>query len=311
MTAATNPRDTLRLSATAHGANYLPEYYARERGLFAQVGLDVPDRPCDPWTGVLDDLESGAADVALGGLWVPAMYAGSSRRLVAFAQVNARFPMVVLTHEPVPGFDWSWLSHKTVLVPGIGGTAPYEFTAGLIREARVELVGTRFSRDLGGGMLSDLWRAGLGDAFVTDLLTAGALVDAGHGHVAIRLAEVGGVMPNSVYYVKAERLEELRERLIRFTGALGSAMSTLARGAQTDDAVALAEDHWPGLAPGVVAGVVREFVANGTWATSVIDEVAAARWIRILGEAGLLLGNVRPSDILDPSIAEAAVQAHA
>jgi NitT/TauT family transport system substrate-binding protein len=239
------------------------------------------------------------------------MYAGSSRRLVAFAQVNARFPMVVLTREPVANFDWHWLSHKTVLVPGIGGTAPYEFTAGLIREAGVELVGTRFSRDLSGGMLSELWRSGLGDAFVCDLLTAATLVEAGHGHVTVRIAEAGGVMPNSVYYVNAERLDELREPLTRFTAALGSAMSTLSAGQATEDAIALAEAHWPDRVPGVVAGVVREFVANGTWSSHVIDETAAARWIRILREAGLLLGDIRPSDIVDPSIAEAAVQAHA
>jgi NitT/TauT family transport system substrate-binding protein len=308
---ATTTADTLRISATAHGANYLPEYFARERGLFADANLDVPYKPCDPWTDVLDDLESGEADIVLGGLWVPAMYAGSSRELVAIGQLNARFPMVVLTREPISDFDWSALSHKTVLVPGAGGTAPYEFTAGVIREAGVELVGTRFVRDLSGGMLSELWRAGLGDAFVADLLTATTLTHSDSGHVALRLAERGGVMPNSVYYVKRERLEELREPLTRFMGAIGSAMATLASGEQTADAVELAASHWPDLPLPVLETVVEDFITNGTWSSSVVDVEACARWIRILSEAGLLLGNVDPADISDPSIAQAAVNAHA
>src|SRR5215210_707443 len=72
--------DTLNISATANGLNYLPEYLAEATGLFRDAGLAVKARACDPWTGVLDDLESGAADLALGGLWVPGMYAGTPPR---------------------------------------------------------------------------------------------------------------------------------------------------------------------------------------------------------------------------------------
>jgi NitT/TauT family transport system substrate-binding protein len=158
-------------------------------------------------------------------------------------------------------------------------------------------------------MLSELWRAGLGDAFVTDLLTAATLTHDGLGHVALRLAERGGVMPNSVYYVQRERLEELREPLTRFMGAIGSAMAILSSGEQTRDAVELAGAHWPELPLPVLETVVREFITNGTWSSSVVSAEACSRWIRILGEAGLLLGNVEPTDISDPSIAQAAVTA--
>jgi NitT/TauT family transport system substrate-binding protein len=236
------------------------------------------------------------------------MYAGSSRKLLAIGQLNARFPMVVLTREPVEHFAWGWLSHKTVLVPGIGGTAPYEFTAGLIREAGVELVGTRFSRDLSGGMLTDLWRAGLGDAFVTDLLTAATLVHEGAGHVSARLAQLGGVMPNSVYYIKPERLEELREPLERLMGAIGSAMAILTSGDGLTDAVNLAAEHWPDTPRDVIHQVVAELATNGTWSSHAVDADSATRWIRILDEAGLLLGPVDATDISDTSITDAAVQ---
>ena len=41
-----------------------------------------------PWLGTI---LAGEADIVLGGLWVPAMYAGRGRTLVSVGQVNARF----------------------------------------------------------------------------------------------------------------------------------------------------------------------------------------------------------------------------
>lgn len=94
------PMGTLAVSATAHGVNYLPEYLARAHGIFASYDLDVPYRPRNPWDGVMHDLADGSADVALGGLWVPAMYAGNGRNFVAVAQLNDRFPMAIVTRRP-------------------------------------------------------------------------------------------------------------------------------------------------------------------------------------------------------------------
>ncbi|HEX4251521.1 MAG TPA: hypothetical protein VH008_26910 [Pseudonocardia sp.] len=81
--------DELAISATANGLDYLPEYLAETTGLFRDAGLAVTSRDRDPWTGVLDDLDSGAADIALGGLWVPGMYAGSERKLTVYVLLGA------------------------------------------------------------------------------------------------------------------------------------------------------------------------------------------------------------------------------
>ena len=129
--------DKLSISATANGLNYLPEYLADQEGLFHDAGLDVTAVACDPWTGVLDDLESGRADIALGGLWVPAMYAGSERELSVVCQLNHQFPMAIAVRNgshASDDFSLEDLLGKVVLAPGAGGSAPYEFTAlGVIR----------------------------------------------------------------------------------------------------------------------------------------------------------------------------------
>ena len=150
------------VSATSHWPNYLPEYIAVANGYFADEGLEFSRDAPDDWTGVLRSLADGSAQAVLGGLWVPAMYHGRGHHFVAFAQLNARNPKAIVTREPQPGFQLSDLEGKLVLAPGAGGTAPYMHTAGLIRQAGIDLSAVRFIRDLSGQTLSDLFAGGLG-----------------------------------------------------------------------------------------------------------------------------------------------------
>jgi NitT/TauT family transport system substrate-binding protein len=289
----------LAISATAHGLNYLPEYHASCSGLFGQLGLEVTAQPRDPWTGVLDDLASEAADVALGGLWVPAMYAGKARDLVVVGQLNARFPMVLVTRAPVADFDWAWMTGRTVLVPGAGGTAPYEFTAGLMRQAAVPPAGTRFVRDLSSDMLTELFVNGLGDAILLDLLSATRLEERGAGHMTCRLAEVGGPMPNSVYYVRRDRLGPLHDRLVVFLTGVGTAMSQLTSGAVPVEGLLARE--WPGIEVGVLRLAAHELMANGTWSSTRVDPAACARWVAMLRTAGAVDRDIAYEELVDNS----------
>ena len=72
----------------------------------------------DPWTGVLDDLDSGAADLALGGLWVPGMYAGTTRELTVVCQLNHAFPMTIVAPGRSRRLTLADLRGKVVLAPG-------------------------------------------------------------------------------------------------------------------------------------------------------------------------------------------------
>jgi NitT/TauT family transport system substrate-binding protein len=296
--------DRLAISATAHGVNYLPEYHARARGWFDELDLTVAAQPRNPWTGVLDDLADGSADLALGGIWAPAMYAGMGRDLVTVGQLNARFPMAVVTREHVESFDWSWLRGRTVLVPGAGGTAPYTFTAGLMLEAGEDPAATCFGRDLSSDMLVELFTHGLGDAIVLDLLTAHTLQRAGLGFVSCRLADVGGPMPNSVYYARRDRLEDLHDRLVRFLAAIRHAMIDLTSSTVQPSDVLAAE--WPDADGETLRDVTAELIANGTWAGIRVDPDASDRWVAILRDAGLVVGDVPYDQLVDTSAVDQA-----
>jgi NitT/TauT family transport system substrate-binding protein len=296
--------DTLRISATGHGLNYLPEYVAAHSGAFARLGLQVDARVCDPWTGVLDDLADGSADLALGGIWGPAMYAGMTRNLISTGQLNGRFPMALITRMPVEGFDWNWMQGRTVLVPGAGGTAPYEFTAGLMREAGVDPAGTRFVRDLSASMLTELFECGLGDAIVTDLLGGTTLAHKGVGHLTCRLADAGGPMPNSVYYGRRDRLGDLADRLVRFLTGIRLAMAKLTSGNLDVTEVLAAE--WPEADPTVLSDGAAELMSNGTWSGIRVDPDACGRWVGMLRTAGLITRDLAYEDLVDNSAVDEA-----
>lgn len=294
---------TLTISATAHGQNYLPQYYADHLGLFADRGLQVDATARDPWTGVLDDLDSGAADVALGGLWVPAMYWGTSRELTVFAQVNHQFPKALVTRTPQPDFTWSDLVGRTVLAPGIGGSAPYAFTAGLIREADVDPASITFLRDLSTPMFVELFEAGLGDAIVLDLTTAEALQARGTGFIADDYTQSGGIGPNSVYYCRSDRFHELSDRLVDFVAALQESM-TLLGSVTVAEVEGVLVDHWPTMPLPVLAASCTRMLESQTWDTVRIDADASDRWMRILHEEKMIRTAPSFAELVDSSIVD-------
>jgi NitT/TauT family transport system substrate-binding protein len=238
------------------------------------------------------------------------MYAGNGRNFVAVCQLNDRFPMTLVTREPVSDFTWSWLEGKTVLAPGQGGTAPAEFTRGLMREAGVDPAKTRFAHDLSTAMLRELFEHGLADAFIVDLGTATQLVAAGHGHISYQHALSGGRMPNSVYYVLRERLEELAPRLVPFVASIDQAMAALCSGT-AGDLTQIFEKEWPDEDARLTRAVTDQLAANGTWATVKIDPAACERWTGILHRAGLTREHVRYDEIVDNTAIEAAGVGHA
>jgi ABC-type nitrate/sulfonate/bicarbonate transport system substrate-binding protein len=291
----------LNISATAHALNYLPQYYADHVGVFSDHRLTVGATARDPWTGVLDDLDSGVADVALGGLWVPAMYHAGPRKLTVFAQVNHQFPKALVTRATLPDFSWADLVGRTVLAPGIGGSAPYAFTAGLIREAGVDPTSISFLRDLSTPMYVEMFAAGLGDAIVTDLVTAEALQRNGTGYIAADYTVTGGLGPNSVYYCRTDRFEELTERLVRFVSALQESMQLL-KSVGVTDLAPLMRDHWPTVSLPTLSAACGRMLLSQTWATPAIDADATDRWTGILYAERMVAAQPRFDDLVNTAV---------
>ncbi len=190
-----------------------------------------------------------------------------------------------------------------MLAPGIGGSAPYAFTAGLIRESGVDPTSITFLRDLSTPMFVELFEAGLGDAIVLDHTNAEAMQHNRTGFIANDYAATGGLGPNSVYYCRTDRLEELSERLVRFTSALDESMQLL-KSVTVAELRPVLDAHWPTLPAQVLQNACERMLNSQTWDTTRIDQSATERWMRILFEERMLRSVPAFADVVDTTIVD-------
>jgi hypothetical protein len=105
-------------------------------------------------------------------------------------------------------------------------------------------------------------------------------------------------MPNSVYYVLRERLDELTPALVPFVRSIGQAMHQLREGIVVD-LPGLFTAEWPGADPSTLLTATELLVKHGVWDTPRVDRAALERWTAILHTAGLTVTHVKYDDIID------------
>ncbi|TNB46240.1 ABC transporter substrate-binding protein [Martelella lutilitoris] len=268
---------TFHISATGHSLNYLPEYVAVDQGFFEEEGLRVTAEVPSPWDRVLDDIGSGKAEAALGGIWVPSMFHGRGKRYVPFAQVAARAPLAIVGRERPAEFEWAALAGRTIAMKGSNGASVGLFIKMLLRENGVDPRAVDFVQDLDGRMLTDLFTGGMGDYLVIDFPSAVTLETAGGGHVVQPLPVTGGNVPWSVYYSEGEPDDERRDTHARFVRALGRGMNWILDHEAEDYRDFLAAT-FPKFAPDLMVNLTNVYRANGMWTTPRIDSDAYRRW---------------------------------
>lgn len=291
--------DKFHISSTGHAVNYFPEYLARELGYYADVKLEVKADVPQMWTRVLDDLNTGTAQAALGGIWVPSMYHSRVRDYYAFAQISARCPLALITRDPIESFEWRCLEDKIILVPGGNGASPFLFFDGLLKRAGFDLSRVKFVHDLSSPMLSELFAGGMGDTLVADPVTAALLVRKGIGYHAASLAEIGGAIPWSVYYTLPEVIERDDNLVGRFTSAIQRA-TTWIREHKAEDAREVVRKYWPTTDTDLIITIIDFFRANGMWAETVqIEPQPLNGWQEIIADAGLVDRPLRYDEVID------------
>jgi NitT/TauT family transport system substrate-binding protein len=280
-----------RISATGHSLNYLPEYVAGRQGFFADEGLAVSATVPSPWDQVLSDIGSGAADAALGGIWVPSMYLGRANRYTPFAQVSARAPLAIVGREPADAFSWQAMPGKVVAMKGSNGASVGLFTKLVLREQGIDPGSVGFVQDLDGKMLSELFAGGMCDYLVVDYPSAVAFEARGAGYVVAPLAVVGGNVPWSVYYAEGEADAVRLETQSRFVRALGRAMDWIVARDAAEYGDFLAKT-FPRFERDLLVRLANVYRENGMWTTPLIDRQAYARW-----QGGIAAGHLTAAPI--------------
>ncbi len=286
------------VSATGHSVNYLPEYVAGWQGFFADEGLEVTASVPSPWDRVLGDIDSGVAQAALGGIWVPSMYFGRAERYTPFAQVSARAPLAVVGRETAAAFAWSNLPGKTMSMKGSNGASFGMFIKLLLREHGIDSDAVNFIQDLDGAMLAKLFRGGMADYLVIDAPSALALEAAGGGHVVALLAITGGDIPWSVYYAPGESTAERLDAQTRFSRALARGMDFVL-GRPAADFRDFLVRTFPRFDPELLLLLVDTYRAAGMWTTPRIDRAAYDRWQTGIADAKLIPAAIPYDTLID------------
>ncbi|KAF2802411.1 uncharacterized protein BDZ99DRAFT_512475 [Mytilinidion resinicola] len=305
------------LTATGYNLNYLPEYIALRHGFFREQGLEVTVTIPTPWDGVLDALENGTADMALGGIWVPSMYRDRVQNYPVFAQIANRCPLAILKHGPPEGFgsqlECSYarfkladMAGKTVLMKSGGGASVGLFFKMLLRENGIDARSVDYIQDLDGVMLGNLFQGGMGDYFVTDNLSALAMA-ARNPKVSIAMQTVTeGDIPWSVYYretatINAEVLDAQR----RFCIALEKGIAWVLQHDAEKFRDELAE-LFPAVPVDVAVSVTNAFRHDGMWTSTSVSRNGFERWQLGLRDARLVEEPIAYDDIVNDGPAAAA-----
>ena len=300
---------TFNLTATGYNINYLPQYIAQRHHLFASQNLNVVTTIPTPWDGVLDALASNSAHMALGGLWVPSMYRNRvPHSYTVFAQIANRCPLALLRRtDREKKFDLKKdVRGKTVLMKSIGGASVGLWFKMLLREKGVDPRDVDFIQDLDGAMLGTLFQGGMGDYFVTDLLSARAMV-LGNPEVAVAMEMVTqGEVPWSVYYRETETVTpEILDMQRRFCVGLNMGIRWVMERDASEYREELAE-LFPKVPVEVVVEVVNSFRKNGMWTSATIPRAAFERWQQGLTDARFLAEPLAYEAIVDDKPAKEA-----
>ncbi|CAK7207492.1 hypothetical protein SEUCBS139899_010302 [Sporothrix eucalyptigena] len=300
---------TFNLTATGHNLNYLPQYIAQRHGFFQKEGLEVITTIPTPWDGVLDALAADEAHMALGGIWVPSMYRERVQNYTVFAQIANRCPLALLKHGPAEGFKLTDVAGKTVLMKSGGGASVGLFFKMLLRENKIDARGVDYIQDLDGVMLGDLFQGGMGDYFVTDNLSARAMVEK-NPNVSIAMEMVTqGDVPWSVYYREtATTTPDVLDKQRRFCVALAKGIEFC----NTTDPASYAEELaelFPNVPVAASIAVVNQFRSNAMWTSPVIPLEGYDRWQLGLRDARLVSEPIPYTTLVNSGPAIEAVEA--
>ncbi|KAL2833851.1 hypothetical protein BDW59DRAFT_168892 [Aspergillus cavernicola] len=270
--------NSFHLTATGHNINYLPQYIADRHGFFREQGLDATFSIPQPWDLVLDELADGSADMALGGIWVPTMYHTRVKNYTVFAQIANRCPLALIKRGSRDGFKVADIAGKTVLMKSGGGASVGLFFKMFLRENSIDPRSVDYIQDLDGLMLGDLFQGGMGDYFVTDILSARAMADQNPNvSVAMEMVEQGDV-PWSVYYRETETITpELLDKERRFCTALAKGIDWVLQHDAESFQDELAE-LFPNVPVHVAVAVTNTFRHNGMWTSPLVPRGGFDRW---------------------------------
>ncbi|MDN4472244.1 ABC transporter substrate-binding protein [Demequina zhanjiangensis] len=287
--------DVIRVTATGRASGYMPEFVAREFGHFENHDVEVETIVPHDWEDVVTGIASGEHDLALGGVWVPAMYRGHGREMVVTGQMCHRAAFALISRDEPTGPWLEQIDGKAIMVPGRGGASGGIYLDMWLRENDIDPARARISHDLTDAMMGELYHGGFGDALQVGIVEAKTWESKGHT-VVLDLLEDGGDIPWSVYYTTPETVAAKGDAIARFNTALEEAMAFM-NGTPAAEFVPQVMKWYPGVSESHLIASIERMRALRMWTGTRLREDTYMRWQNGVVRGGLLDSPVSLRDI--------------
>ena len=271
---------------------YAPFYIAALRGYWADQGLDVDIQLSPDPVETAEGLLAGRADISWGGPMRVMLHheRDPDCPLVAFGQIVARDPFVLIGRAPNPSFRFQDVLGQRLAVATEVPTPWMTFQDDLSR-AGIDLTALDFADD--APMQTAPARLAAGEIDVAQVLEpyASAAVASGHAHIWHRFASRGDIGYTSFYTTRAYLADNPATCRALLDG-ITPALTAVAHEPASDLAAELGA-HFADVPHAILHDAIAGYQASGLWAQK--TDLPPAAFLRL--KSALLSGGLISRDI--------------
>ena len=271
---------------------YTPFYLADRRGYWSDEGLDVNIQLSPDPVETAEGLLAGRADISWGGPMRVMLHHDRDLdcQLVAFGQVVARDPFILIGREPNPDFHFRDLRDRRLAIAEEVPTPWMTLQDDLIR-AGIEPSQLDIAERAAMKTFPDRLASGEIDvAQVLEPYASGALAD-GTAHIWHRFAERGDIGYTSFYTTRRYFQNNITTCRSLLTG-VGRALEVVAI-EPADDIASELGTLFPDVPLTILASAIAGYQSSNLWARQ--TDLTAATFVRL--KSALLSGGLISTDI--------------
>ena len=301
--------DVLKINEVTHSLFYAPFYLAESLGLFEQNGLKIELTNGGGSDASMTALLSGNADIALCGpeTTIYVYQQGREDYPVVFGQLTKRDGAFLVGRNSEPGFDWSGLEGKHVIMGRKGGMPAMTLQYILNQHGYVDGKNITMDYSVQFNMLAPTFASGVGDYVTLFEPTATQLELQGSGNIVASIGAEGGEVPYTCFVASQSYIKNNNKKLKTFLQCIHDATMWLLSNDNTTVAEKLV-DAFAGTSVNDLANAIGNYRSVDTWMTTPsMTEDSFNRLQDIMQNANDLSTRVSFEKLINNSIADLIV----
>lgn len=278
------------LNEVAHSVFYAPLYVAIEEQYFDEMGIDLELVTGFGADKTMTALLSGEADIGFMGpeTTIYTYLGGNADPVINFAQLTQRAGNFLVARNKMDSFQWMDLKGTTVLGGRAGGMPELVFEYVLKTHNIDPFKDLTIDQSIDFGSTAAAFSGNQGDFTVEFEPHASALELKGDGYIVASLGEDSGYVPYTSFSAKKSYLEENKETVEAFVGALKKGVEFV----DSHEATEIAKIIAPQFADTdiqLLEKIVERYKGQDTWKSNLLFEEDSFTLLQNILEEGAVL----------------------